>query len=327
MRVQKQNRAQKTGPMNVGRSWTPTANSTSIRPKLMVSTPGDIYEQEADRVAGQVVGMPETHLQTKRIRMSSDGEAGAPTIASRAISSAGESLGVSARGFMESRFSHDFSRVRIHNNAQSDVAARQLSARAFTVGSDIAFRQGEYQPGTTAGRWLMAHELTHVIQQGAAAGFGRKLGGVAGVQRSPGTDPEPPVATNGTIDTEFFEKKYAEDKANQSLQTKSEYLGFVHSFYEGNLFADGWDEQSASLIEKVTSPANKATVKTTLVNLGKTIAAEWAKDNSVRKIKTDNLKEWGSQLKTAKNADDGSGTKILSALGSIKAAVATKLGK
>lgn len=126
------------------------------------------------------------------------------------------------------------------------------------------------------------------------------------------------------MDVELFDKTYAEDKANQSLQTKSKYMEFVRSFYEGNWLTQGWEDQSASLLEKVYSPA-KAGVKTKLAELGKVIAAEWAKDNRVRKINTVHLQEWGNQLKTAKSLDDGSGAGIHAALEAIKAAVAAKL--
>lgn len=122
------------------------------------------------------------------------------------------------------------------------------------------------------------------------------------------------------MDVELFDKKYAEDKANQILQTKSKYMESVRSFYEGNWLAKGWHDQSASLIEKVYSPA-KAGVEAKLGELGKVIAAEWAKDNSVRKINTGHLQEWGDQLKAARSLDDGSGAKILTALGSIESAV------
>ncbi len=124
----------------------------------------------------------------------------------------------------------------------------------------------------------------------------------------------------------FFEKKYLEDKANQKYQTKSEYLEWVEKFYAGSWVADGWTDQSTSLIEKVTLPANKSAVAATLSTLGKTIAAEWAKDNHVRKINTDDLKKWGNQLKSAKSADDGSGSKITATLGNLKKEVDAKLG-
>ena len=60
---------------------------------------------------------------------------------------------------------HDFSGVRVHTSAESDTLNQQLSAKAFTTGQDIFFKQGEYNPGSSSGKELIAHELTHVVQQ------------------------------------------------------------------------------------------------------------------------------------------------------------------
>ena len=77
----------------------------------------------------------------------------------------GQPLGPTTRSEMEVSFGHTFHDVRIHTDAAGDSAARDHSARAVTIGSDVAFRAGEYQPETPAGRRLIAHELAHVIQQ------------------------------------------------------------------------------------------------------------------------------------------------------------------
>jgi hypothetical protein len=82
---------------------------------------------------------------------------------------AGRSLDTAARSRMESAFGYDFSRVRVHTDSQAAVASSRLNARAFTVGSEIAFGAREYQPGTMAGDALLAHELAHVVQQGGAS--------------------------------------------------------------------------------------------------------------------------------------------------------------
>lgn len=85
----------------------------------------------------------------------------------------GQSLDGATRGFMESRFGHDFSRVRIHTNMQSAGSADAVNALAYTVGNDIVFAARQYAPATASGRELLAHELAHVVQQeGAAAGVG-----------------------------------------------------------------------------------------------------------------------------------------------------------
>ena len=95
----------------------------------------------------------------------------------------GQPLPASERRFFESRFGHDFSRVRIHAAPKARAASDALGARAFTVGDDISFGGGEWAPGTTAGRRLLAHELSHVIQQRA---------GTRTIQRDLATPPPAP---------------------------------------------------------------------------------------------------------------------------------------
>jgi len=80
----------------------------------------------------------------------------------------GEALPSRTRGFMESRMGSDFGHVRVHQGAQAHALNREISARAFTLGSDIFFGAGQYQPESEKGRHLLAHELTHVLQQGGA---------------------------------------------------------------------------------------------------------------------------------------------------------------
>jgi hypothetical protein len=77
----------------------------------------------------------------------------------------GEPLAPGLRAFFEPRYGHDFSRVRVHTEADAGQTARALNARAYTLGHEIAFAPGEYQPETREGRALLAHELTHVVQQ------------------------------------------------------------------------------------------------------------------------------------------------------------------
>ena len=85
--------------------------------------------------------------------------------ASRALEGRGRPLSTAERAFFEPRFGHDFGQVRLHTDEQAAELARALSALAYTVGRDVVFRAGQYAPATTAGRRLLAHELTHVVQQ------------------------------------------------------------------------------------------------------------------------------------------------------------------
>jgi hypothetical protein len=85
----------------------------------------------------------------------------------------GQPLEPSTRGFMESRFGQDFSAVRVHTDQQANRLAQGLNAHAFTTGRDIFFALGKYAPSTTDGRKLLAHELTHVVQQHGSGFYGR----------------------------------------------------------------------------------------------------------------------------------------------------------
>jgi hypothetical protein len=88
----------------------------------------------------------------------------APPIVQAALRSPGRPLDSATRAYFEPRFGHDLSRVRVHADAPAGAAARGIGARAYTLGSDIAFAPGEFQPTTENGRTLIAHELAHVVQ-------------------------------------------------------------------------------------------------------------------------------------------------------------------
>ena len=88
-----------------------------------------------------------------------------PPIVDDVLSQPGQQLDTATRAFMESRFHHDFSSVRVHTDAKAAESAQSVNAHAYTVGSHIVFNTGQYTPGTKPGTNLLAHELTHVLQQ------------------------------------------------------------------------------------------------------------------------------------------------------------------
>lgn len=92
-----------------------------------------------------------------------------PASVNKSLQTSGSPLDSSARTFFESRFGQDFSGVRVHTDANAQASARDVNAQAYTVGRDIVFGAGQYRPETLEGRKLLAHELTHTIQQGSAA--------------------------------------------------------------------------------------------------------------------------------------------------------------
>lgn len=141
----------------------------------------------------------------------------------------GQPLADNVRGQLESAIGADFGGVRIHSDAQADTLSREVNARAFTVGEDIYFRQGAYEPGSSNGRELLAHELTHVVQQ-SGGGVQRKL-----TVSQPGdkyeqeadqvaqavTRMEQSGAANPAA-TPPLQRQVEEEKKDETVQTKAE---------------------------------------------------------------------------------------------------------
>jgi hypothetical protein len=168
-----------------------TSRPPLIQTKLTVSEPNDQYEEEADQVADQVMRMasppppPADEVEETKPGVQRSASALPPLVQASAngtpavtpnlessihrLKGSGHPLPGTERTFFEERMGVDLSNVRIHTGPDAVQTSRDLSARAYTVGSDIAFNEGTYQPGSSDGRRLLAHELTHVVQQGGAA--------------------------------------------------------------------------------------------------------------------------------------------------------------
>jgi len=155
-----------------------------VQAKLAIGEPDDRYEREADRAAKQVVqqvnGPQSRQLQQqqtilKRKPMLQHQGDGVPMAAAPELESAiarsrgtGQPLSDRIREPMEKAFGGvDFSRVKVHTDGTSDRLNQSMQAKAFTTGQDVFFRQGAYNPGSQGGQELLAHELTHVVQQNA----------------------------------------------------------------------------------------------------------------------------------------------------------------
>ena len=93
------------------------------------------------------------------------------------VGSGGSPLDTEARVDMESRFGQDFSDVRVHTDSRAHESAKSVNAQAYTVGSDIVFQSGNYNPGSDSGKHMLAHELTHVVQQRSGPVEGTEAGG------------------------------------------------------------------------------------------------------------------------------------------------------
>ena len=148
-------------------------NSKRLQKKLSIGASNDPLELEADRVADHVLAAP-AHSAVSgaapRIQRFTGQGTGdtvkAPASVDRVLASSGRPLDPAIQHDMGMRFGHDFSRVRVHTGAAAEKSARDMNAHAYTIGHNLVFGQGNYAPATSEGRRLLAHELTHVVQQG-----------------------------------------------------------------------------------------------------------------------------------------------------------------
>ena len=198
------------GGSSGGDNPPPFFSPSTIQPKLTIGAPGDKYEQEADEMADQVMqklasGKNESSLQRKcaecrtcvagqiqpmrihRMEGEEDPELQAkgnvPGLQASAdlesrlgsTKGSGSPLPEDTRSSMESSFGADFSGVRVHTNDSAVQMNQELGAQAFTHGSDVYFNSGEYDTGSTEGQHLLAHELTHVVQQNKSIHMKRPL--------------------------------------------------------------------------------------------------------------------------------------------------------
>lgn len=157
--------------------------SPVVQCKLTVNAPGDVYEREADAVADQVMRMPESavqpvqrkcaacekeekeKLQRKEYGGNSNGVSPSVEREINAQRGRGKPLPAETRNFMEQRIGADFSQVKVHTDQHAVRLSRELNAQAFTHGRDVYFNTAKFAPDTIEGKRLLAHELTHVVQQ------------------------------------------------------------------------------------------------------------------------------------------------------------------
>jgi len=176
--------------------------SRFVQAKLAISSPDDPEEREADQVASTImrkaVGAPASspcscsgggemceECQQKQSLPTIQRRVAAPSapshlsrIVSEVLRSPGHPLDSITRAFFEPRFGHDFSHVRIHTEPKAAASAEAIHAQAYTFGNELAFAGNQFSPATTGGKKLLAHELTHVVQQGS---------GASAIQRTPDT--------------------------------------------------------------------------------------------------------------------------------------------
>lgn len=150
---------------------------SALQRKLTIGASNDPLELEADRVADQVlarqpgpiVSNAPPHIQRYAGHAAEQADASVPPSVHQTLADPGRPLALSLQQDMGQRFGHDFSSVRVHTNAKATESAKSVSALAYTVGRNIVFQSDHYKPELTEGKRLLAHELTHVVQQTGGA--------------------------------------------------------------------------------------------------------------------------------------------------------------
>ncbi len=237
------------------------ATGAVIQPKLTLGTPGDMYEEEADRVARQVVDeihsspFREPNTQSlgerkpdggealrvqRQITVRAAGDAGGELSSEwegelQRATSGGQPLSPSVKEPMERAFGADFGGVRVHTGAQADRLARSIQAKAFTTGHDVFFRQGAYEPGSRGGQELIAHELTHVVQQNKEEKRGKK-------EKANQGQKEMKEGSRGKRENLRLER--SEGKGVQACkQDENDYTKVHSSFNENMVISGGYDHE------------------------------------------------------------------------------------
>lgn len=240
--------------LGIGRIPVSSAPARTLQTKLAVNTPGDAFEQEADRVADQVMRMPNpsmppspamsggvagvqracacggtcsdcknaqhddehAHVQMKSVGPASAGGMEAPPIVHEVLRSPGQPLDAATRAFMEPRFGHDFSGLRVHTDARAAESAQAIGALAYTAGQNIVFAPGQHNAASYSGRKLIAHELSHTLQAAPAGTAARTI-----MRKDDAKKPPECKKVIGPIRPVFF-KDDAKDKSptGQSLSTR-----------------------------------------------------------------------------------------------------------
>ena len=173
---------------------------SGLQTKLQIDAPDDACEQRGRPYRGTgrrqspVSAVTDVSPRIQRVtgQWSPSPESAPPSV-ERTLAATGQPLEPALRNDMEQRFGHDFSGVRVHSGALAEQSARDVQAHAYTAGTSVVFGAGRYSPDTHAGRRLLAHELTHVVQQGGSTSRVSRSGRY--LQRDKAPQPAPPGGT------------------------------------------------------------------------------------------------------------------------------------
>ncbi|MCY1078896.1 eCIS core domain-containing protein [Archangium lansingense] len=215
----------------------------TVQRKPTISFPGDPYEREADEVADKAMQLTETKRAPSAV-------ADAVLDARAAVHTAqrsGEPLPMAVRSFFEPRFGYDFSQVRVHADGEAANAAREVRARAYTIGRHIVFGEGQYQPATSEGKLLLAHELTHVVQ---------KHGGGTEVAHRKANEPSTPPGVAAQAESSPTERLLAVITDIERVQANVRRAGDAARDEDGTPEIQAHAEKIADFLERLRAVAD-----------------------------------------------------------------------
>lgn len=229
------------------------ANKQRLQANLSIGASNDLMEREAERVARQVLAGPAhpTLGKAPHIKCYTRQATGFPATAQASVehvlASAGRPLDAAVQQDMGQRFGHDFSRVRVHTGTAAEQSARDVNADAYTTGSNIVFNAGQFAPGSSTGRRLLAHELTHVVQQ---TGPAANQAGQGVAQRGLPLAGKNRVVQKQEAQTTTENAQEKTERSKLSLQlTEPNFLSLRKPFFDRNA-AQLWDPDSALSVWK-----------------------------------------------------------------------------
>lgn len=209
----------------------------ALQRKFSIGASNDPLEHEADRVADQVMSRKSSSTISSapvKIQCSSSNtlsrEETVPSSVNSVLARSGSPIRSGLRRNMETRFGHDFSKVRIHTDNLASRSAHDVNARAYTVGNNIVFANGQYAPSSQAGNRLLAHELTHTVQQAS--------GGAKRVQRESWNDDETNCDSEVTYLIQLLFEDTATDTWTPARKTtfKNAYKNSIETAFNANTF-------------------------------------------------------------------------------------------
>lgn len=207
------------------------AGTSEVLPKLAMTEPRDAVEREADRIADRAMrALPASSAEPRRSTPKARRPSGEPP----RFAGTGLPLPASARAFFEPRLGRNLGDVRVHAGGQAAELADSVEARAFTIGRDVFFAEGELQPETAGGRALLAHELAHVVQQDRRASDTRMLQRTKQVKITAGKGKKKRTLTAVVGKVEFTKNAKADVMKQGGLLPGADQ---AHIAFNGNLLA------------------------------------------------------------------------------------------